>query len=289
MSKSIVYDGELFPADKRMIPVSSRGLMYGDGAFETFRIYQSRSFLFQQHLQRLKEALHFLSIAVPTALHGNILKKLIFELLKENQLLESDAIVRVQVWRSGERGYSPENKGTSHFSVTASKCPHSFEFPSLVTVSRKRIPSVSLPSQYKLSNSLNLILAAKEAEQMGGDDALMRTIEGYVSETTLANIFWVKKDRVYTPSADCDLLPGITRQAVIELINNSSHLSLEEGAYKSRHLIEADGIWITNSVREILPVAKVDGHGYNTNNPQFSRIQQDFIHFRNSHLKPLVM
>src|SRR5699024_4498907 len=108
----------------------------------------------------------------------------------------------------------------SHFSISASECPRNFKPPILATVETKRISADALPSIYKFSNGINYIIAANEAAEKGADDALMQTINGKISETTIANIFWIKDEKIFTPSTACDLMPGITRNAVINLAEN---------------------------------------------------------------------
>lgn len=284
-SRSIIFDGNLIPVDKPVAPAESRGLMYGDGIFETFRTYSGQIFLLEKHLTRLKAGLNTLDIPAPTDLQIDKLKPLVSELLEKNDL--SDAIIRVQAWRGGKRGYRPDSEARSHFSVTASPCPETFDPPKLVSVDRRRIPSEALPSDCKHSNGINYILAAREAEKKGGDDALMQTSDGWISETTIANIFWNKGDRVFTPSIDCDLLPGITRNIILDLIRQHDSLKLNEGTFELDHILDADSAWICNSVREILPVKQIDEHSLDVNHKAITELKRRFVRFRDDNLKPL--
>lgn len=283
----IVFDGNITPAEKPVVSGTSRGLMYGDGAFETFRIYEGRSFLLEEHLLRLQEALQVLGISAPPKVKSHHITALLHQLLQKKGLLDAHAIARLQVWRDGNRGYAVEENTGSHFSIIISEYSTSFEPPALATVESKRIPSVSLPSDYKLTNGINYILAAREATEYNADDALMETVEGYVSETTIANIFWFKENTVYTPSVTCDLIPGITRRIIINLIEQEEILQIEEGEYPLSHLLDADGVWISNSVRELLPVTMINETLFTDDHAIFEQLQQRFINFRNSNLKAL--
>lgn len=283
----IIFDGDLISADTAVAPADSRGLMYGDGIFDTLRIYSGQSFLLAEHLKRTLEGLEYLGIEAPENFTETGLKADIKQLLLKNDLNNKDAIVRIQLWREGGRGYTPPSDSGTHYTVTASQCPITFDEPTLVTVDQKRIPSESLPSKYKLTNGINYILAAREARQKGGDDALMLTTDGWISETTIANLFWRKGTEIFTPSEECDLLPGLTRGLIIDLIEQHDDLQVTEGRFSLDHLLQFDAVWISNSVRELLPVKAVDGEVMESRDPVFSEIKQRFESHRDAHLKPL--
>lgn len=286
-SSQIVFDGEIVEADTPIVPAISRGLMYGDGVFETLRIYKAQTLFLTEHLQRLSKGLDILGIPTPAGLEINNLRLLIFNLLEKQQLLQDDAIIRLQVWRDGSRGYLPDKQSQSHFTLTASACPDTFSHPHLVTVDRSRIPSGSLPADVKFTNGINYILASREAAEKGGDDALMTTINGSVSETTIANIFWVKDKTVFTPSVDCDILPGITRDIMIQLISDYENWELRTGQFMLEDLFGADAVWICNSVRELLPVKKVDSYLFNREHELLDELKTRLRKFKEANLQPL--
>ena len=263
-SKSyVLYDGRLIREKKAVLPLNSRGLMYGDGCFETMRTYEGKFFRLEEHLGRLQSAAQFLDLDYPEELRVRSARKLLGQLLKKNGFQDEDALVRVQLWRKGGRGYhytdsNRNEKENCHFAALASPLPDISESVRLATVDVRRIPDASLPSSFKLSNNLNYIMAAREAARKGADDALMLTVDGHVSETTIANIFWVRDRTVYTPSAKCDLLPGITRNIVMKLIGGVEGFDLKEGIYEPKHLHDAEAAWVCNSVREVVPVHGLD-------------------------------
>ncbi len=280
----IIFDGNMIPADEPIVPAVSRGLMYGDGVFETFRTYSGQTLFLQKHIDRLYQGLDILEISFRFDLIQ--LKKLILDLLSKNKLLTDDGIVRLQVWRDGQRGYHPDDNSEIHFSLTASACPVRFNMPNLVTVAQRRIPSESLPTNVKFTNSINYILAAREAAEKGGDEALMQTVDGHISETTIANIFWIRDDNIYTPSVKCDLIPGITRDIVLQIIDQKN-LEVKVGEFPPDHILKADSAFICNSVREILPVGRVDTHNFNNENELLIGLKERFIKYRDQNLKPL--
>jgi len=283
----ILFDGKFVRADESIVGSSSRGLMYGEGVFETFRTYSGHTFYLDDHLQRMQSGIDLLGMDCPKALSPENFRPLVYQLLDHLNLLHEDAVVRLQLWREGTRGYLPDSGSETHFMMTASPCPKAFDNPRLATVECRRIPNEALPSRHKFSNGINYILAARQADQQGADDALMETIDGFLSETTIANIFWAKGRQVFTPAENCDLLPGITRRIIIDIINQKPEWTLNEGAFERDALRDADVIWICNSVREMLTVRSVDQMEYSTDHPLFRELQRSFGKFKKEHLQLL--
>ena len=283
----IIFDGKVVPEDHPVVPVVSRGLMYGDGIFETFRTYEGQSFCLKEHLDRLHSGMRILGIDVNPKLQIGTLQKMVFRLLEKQQLLRRDAIVRLQVWRDGQRGYHPQEESITHFSIMASACPDEFLLPVLKTVNRKRIPSQSMPPDVKFTNGINYILAAQEAAKEGGDDALMQTVDGFISETTIANIFWIKDHKIFTPDKECDLIPGITRKVIMDIIRESNRWKIEVGKYLLDHILDADAVWLCNSVREVLPVKNINRQAYDVDHTAIQKLQTSYIQRCRSKKKPL--
>lgn len=284
----IIYDGKLRPAEEPVANATSRGLMYGDGLFETIRVYEGQTLFFENHVDRLAAGLHTLGMDIAQLPEPGKIRDQIRRLLRKNQLLNRDAIVRLQFWREGERGYNPQSSAVIRYTATASGCPDYRETSArLATVSTRRIPSESLPSGGKFTNGINYILAAQEAAAQDADDALMQTVDGWISETTIANIFWISRGQIYTPSTDCDLIPGITRQALIEIIGRHSTFKVREDRYSIETLYEAEAVGLCNSVREITAVLQVDDHEFSRDHPVLNELQQLYSDFRNQNLKAL--
>jgi branched-subunit amino acid aminotransferase/4-amino-4-deoxychorismate lyase len=283
----LIFDGKIAPAEQPLVPAVSRGLMYGDGVFDTLRTYKGKTFCLEDHLARLHAGMQTLGMDVHPDLKVGALKGQLWKLLAKQQLGNTDAIIRMQVWRDGPRGYHPQDDSDIHYLITASACPDNFSPPTLATVDRRRIPSQSMPSSAKFTNGINYILAAREAADKGGDDALMQTIDGFISETTIANIFWIKDNTVFTPDEECDLIPGITRKIILNMIEESDRRKYREGKYSLDHLMEADAVWICNSVREVLAVETIGHKTFEIDHPVIAELQDQYTALRRANAKPL--
>ena len=281
----VIYDSKLIRASEPAVPVESRGLMYGEGCFETLRSYKGAFFKAEEHLERLKQAAGFLGFHYPEELDSSSFKDLTAALLHKNSLSEEDAVIRIQIWSSGGRGYHVEKKPEIHYSILATPLPEFEPAITLATVDTRRIPTDSLPSKYKLTNNINYIAAARQAEQKGADDALMLTVDDKISETTIANLFWISGDTVYTPSEACDLLPGITRKTLIELIGKMESCDIKEGEYSIAEIYRAESVWVCNSLRHIIGVARIDDRDYDISHEVLYRLKAVFDEYVQSELK----
>ncbi len=294
---NIIENGTVRPASAVTLSPFSRLAMYGEGCFDTMRAYKGGFLRPEKHLERLQKGMDFLGLECPGELKSTASFTLLLKnLLDANDAFGHDVRLRIQVWADDDTpGYPPGNRqacfllkgsiistisgqtgkqsgstkredairenanrdsairenatrgfGTEHTPVT------------LVTSSYRRIPTNALPSTVKWSNGLNYILAARQACDHQADDTLMLTQDGYVSETTIANIFWKEGETVKTPSVDCDLLPGITRGLLITFLEEAG-FTIESGHFLPRELHQADMVWACNSIREWYPIKQLDG------------------------------
>ncbi len=259
-SNMLVYqDGELVPESEARISVFDRGFLYGDGVFETMRAYNGRIFRLDRHIQRLQQSAELIGLNIE--FESEHIADICNMLLKSNNLL--DAILRISITRGRSTGGIGIRK-TSQPSVIAFVRPP-MPLPdgayedgvSAQIVSVRRTPSYSIDTRVKSMNYLNLILARAEAEKAGAYEAILLNHEGHIAETSTANIFFSVDNRLLTPGLDCDILPGITRAAVLELASDIG-LHHEERKIAPSEILGFHECFITNSAVELLPVTEID-------------------------------
>ncbi|MBD3615935.1 MAG: aminotransferase class IV [Gracilimonas sp.] len=283
MSESlfIVLSGELVKANEASVSPLDRGLMYGDGCFETMRSYAGKFLEWVEHFNRLAAGLNYLGI--DPAFTSGELKAQVLKVLDENDLKDKECMVRIQCWRKGERGY----KTSSHemnWMIQASEIKPDALPLNLSLAETRCIPSEALQRKYKLSNGLNYIKAAQEAGKRLCDDSLMLTIDEKISETTSSNIFWIQSGNVFTPSEICDLLPGVTRNLVIDIIK-SLGITVQQGVYETDHIKGAEAVFCTNSLIEIREVLSLDDILFEINHPLVMQIKEGFEQHKVQKLK----
>lgn len=254
-----VYLNDRFvDSEDALVSVFDHGFLYGDGVYETLRAYDGRIFMLQQHLARLRRSARLIGLELP--IPEKDWPSLLDEALMRNSL--KDAYLRITVSRGeGEIGLDPRLCRRPTVVVVAKPFhpypPELFsEGVKLALVQVRRNLPAALPPRIKSLNFLNNILAKQEAVQAQAFDGLMLNFEGHLAECTTSNLFFVRNGRLCTPSVDCGILDGITRQVVL-LLARESGIPTEEGHYTAEALLEADECFVTNTSLEILPVREV--------------------------------
>ncbi|MBO6523960.1 MAG: aminotransferase class IV [Balneolaceae bacterium] len=282
MSNFVVYNGQLVHEEEVLISPINRGMMYGDGCFDTFRSYKAKFLSLEAHFERTKAAAEYLGIDVVFDFEGFKVK--ILELLEANELLNKDAMVRVQCWRGGSRGYRTNSSQGNWITHCTPYSP--VEAPiSLASVNTRAIPSEALDRRFKLSNGINYIIASREAFKKGADDALMLTTNGKVSETTIANLFWIKENTCFTPSLECDLFPGVTRSILIKELTEHNGVNVIEGQFTLEEIKKAEAVFATNSLREVVLVSSIDEVRFDSTHDSIEIVRRVYERFKKRNLK----
>ncbi|MFQ5893400.1 MAG: aminotransferase class IV [Nitrospinota bacterium] len=259
----IVYlNGDYVPAEEARISVFDRGFLYGDGIYETLRVYSGRVFKLEEHLSRLERSARMIRLALPLSRAG--VAEAIETCLKVNDL--SSALVRIGVSR-GEASSPGLDPALVVGPPTMVIVARPFEpYPEAMyeaglraaVVSVRRNPTEALNPTIKSTNFLNNILAKMEALEAGTDEAIMLNTDGHVAEGTTTNIFWVAGDTLCTPPLEAGILDGVTRSVTISLAEDLDYQVLEVLRGRSA-LEEAEEVFITSTSYEIMPVTTIDG------------------------------
>ena len=256
MASWVYVDGALVPGDQAAVSPLDRGLLYGYGLFETVRAYEGRCFRLGRHLERLMAGAERLALAA--ALDRDGLERAVYRTLEANGL--RDARVRLTVTAGvGERGLSPPLSGAATVIVVAEglAAPGRDEGVSAAIVGARR-NSASPLAGIKSLNYLEALVAHAQALAQGAQQAIMLNERGHVAEGSTSNIFLVSQGRLLTPAPACGILCGITREAVLEC---AADLGIEaaEVELPAEALFAADEVFLTSSIVELAPVARVDG------------------------------
>ncbi|MDH3504679.1 MAG: aminotransferase class IV [Nitrospirota bacterium] len=244
--------------EQALISVFDHGFLYGDGVYETLRVYQGRIFLLERHLARLRQSCALIGLTLP--IKDDAWEAILTEMLVRNGL--EDAGLRLTISRGeGELGIDPGLCARPTVVVMAKPLvPYPARMREqgvrLQLVSVRRNPQSAQSPQIKSLSFLNNILAKQEAVQAGAYDALMLNMDGHVTECTTSNVFFVANQRLHTPSVDCGILEGITREVVIKLARDLG-IEVEEGAYAAEDVLQADECFMTNTGLEVMAVSEI--------------------------------
>jgi len=251
-----------------VVSVFDHGFLYGDGVYETLRAYGRRIFMLAQHLARLQRSAHLIGLELP--IPEKDWPPLLNEAIQRNGLDEAD--LRSTGSRGeGDIGLDPAlcRRPTVVILALPFK-PYPVhllqEGVQLAIVPVRRNLAAALSPQIKSLNFLNNILAKREAVKAGAFDGLMLNAEGHLTECTASNVFFVQAGRLCTPSVDCGILDGITREVVI-LLAREQRIPVEAGRYTPESLRQAEECFLTNTTMEIMPVREVDGKPIGSGRP----------------------
>lgn len=253
----ILVNGLFRSVDEPAVKAGSRGLMYGDGCFETM-IYTGYGIAgIEPHLKRMQNGLEYLSMRVPD-ITGK--EKFIHELrllIQKNKLHGKPARIRLQVFRDNGVGYATSGDENVCWILQAKPLDQESKSIRLGLSDVRRIPSNAINPAYKLTNGINYIVAANNVKSRKWDDGIMLDQKGNVSETTCANLIWEKEGEWFTPSESCDILPGITRKFVIQWLKEND-VKVFEGEFLPNDIKNADALFVMNSVRLLQPVSQFE-------------------------------
>lgn len=258
MAEIVYLNGVLVPLSLANISPLDHGFLYGYGLFETMRAYNGIIFRLERHLDRLRQAAETLRLQSRLATFE--LEGACYHVLSTNEL--SDARLRLTV-SAGEGDIVPNPASCQSITVfiMARKLtpvsPEQYQKGYHAIVSSLRRNSQSPLSRLKTSCYLENVLARQEAKAAGVDEAVVLNEQGLVAEGNSSNIFSVHKGQLLTPSIDCGALPGIARQAVLEMAS-SLGIRATETELKPETLSEADEAFFTNSIIEIMPLTRLD-------------------------------
>ncbi|WP_078556529.1 aminodeoxychorismate lyase [Bacillus alkalicellulosilyticus] len=247
-------NGEVVEQKEATISVFEHGFMYGLGAFETFRIYKGHPFLLDDHFQRLRGSL--LELGIEWNESKEYIVQHVNDLLQANEL--EDAYVRWNVSAGvGPLGLQTESYHSPTTIVYMKELPQEAPITKKVRILQTKRNTPEGQHRLKSHHYLNNILGKRE---LGNDihmEGLFLTEKGHIAEGVVSNVFWVKDDVLYTPDIDTGILNGVTRQFVIELAKKEN-VFVKEGFFHENELKEADEVFITNSIQEIVPIISVD-------------------------------
>ena len=235
-----------------------RGFLLGDGLFETMRAYHGAVFRLDRHLDRLARGACVLGITMPPGIR-EVVESAMHELRAAGAL---DASVRLTLTRGvGAPGLAPDPRGTPTVTLALHPIPErpSPARPLTARIARARRNEHAATAGIKTLSYAEAVVALAEARAAGADDALLLDTAGHVAEGSASNVFAYVHDTLVTPPLSCGVLPGITREAVLELAA-ALGVATAERALAPGELAAAGEMFLTSSLRELAPVDRVDDH-----------------------------
>lgn len=241
----VCFNGDFFPADAPLLPVQNRSFKWGDGVFETMKVFRGKLLLEALHFERLAVSLRLLGIKAVESLEQQHLAAKILELCRLNNCLPS-ARVRLAVFRQddGSAGYSIE-------AIPLPETTNGWQEEGLEIVlypfARK---SMDAFANLKSANYLPYVLAQQYAAEKGVDNALVLNAQNFLCDSSKANIFLVRGKNIYTPALHQGCINGVMRRVVLEECKKLGYRLFQDEVEESA-LLAADEVFLTNAIQVI--------------------------------------
>ncbi len=278
MTDSICYlNGRFLPLREAKVSVLDRGFIFGDAVYEVIPVFGGGAFRLLEHLQRLRASLAAVSIVDPLPTHR--WTSIVEELIGLHG--EGDQTIYIQV----SRGVAPRDhvlnsavEPTVFLMSSPLKRSHDVEPITAVTIEDFRWHRCDIKTTSLIAN----VMARAHAASLGSQEAIYIR-DGFVTEAAACNVFIAKSGVVKTPPLTSEILSGVTRNLIVELLDGTDPSAREE-SISLHELMDADEVWLTSSSRELVPVIKIDEKqvGDGSIGPLFQRVKSVYQIYRES-------
>ena len=276
MGAFVNVNGKISSGEQAAISIFDHGFLYGEGVYETLRTYNGVPFLFDRHMQRLRESAALFLLDVPFS-DGEFLNRSLDTMKAAGLGRRSghsvdEAYIRILLTRGiGELTYDPAATPDPSLVIIVKPLPvpGDKDFQNgvkvcMVDVIRNHPQSVN--PIIKSNNLLNNAMCMQQAMRKGGVEGVFRNYRGELSECSQSNLFIVKNGVVRTPELNAGLLPGITRAFVFE-IGQGVGVKVEEALLRDDDLFNADEAFFTSTTKELMPIVQVDDRTIGSGKP----------------------
>src|SRR5919197_5782885 len=282
-TEKIWMNGEFVPWDEARIHVGAHGLHYGSGVFEGIRAYETENgtavFRLADHLKRLENSAKLLGMDLGYSVEE--LRGVCHQLIAVNGLPEC-YLRPIAFYGYGELGVSAVGNPVdvvimswpsgAYLGEEGQKTGIRAKISSWKRVGPNVIPHVSKATGIYL----NSMLAVMEANRAGYDEAILLTDDGFVADGSGENIFVVKDGTMYTPDLSASILPGITRDTIIQMAQDLGYTVIEKQLIRT-DLYLADEVFMCGTAAEVTPIREVDDQVIGAPGPVTLEIQAAYL------------
>lgn len=251
-----IYNDQFFHQHETVTTIDNRGLRYGDGLFETIRIYQGKILNEDFHFERFFNGMKTLEFDIPENFSPAFFRHAIKDLLQMN-CIEENARIRLMVFRNDGNIFDIE-KNFPNYIIEASALPQYIELNEaglVIDVFPTARKSCDIYSNLKSNNYLLPVMAARFAKKNGLDDVILLNAFERICESAIANVFIIKNNKIYTPPLSEGCVKGTMRRWMLEKFALKKYTVVEK-KLSVDSILNADEIFLTNSIRLVRWVQK---------------------------------
>ena len=248
MSLYILFNDEFFAADQAVIKASNRGFKFGDGLFESMRMYNGKLQFAEHHADRLKAGMKALKMEGYALFDEYFLRQKTSELSKKNKF-NGNVRFRLTVYRDGEGLYTPQSNKAGYLLEASPLEQPQYELNKkglIIDVYDEITKPINKLANYKTSNALVYVMAGLFQKQHRLDETLILNQNGFLCESMSSNVFVVYQKQIYTPALSEGCVAGVMRTVMLQ-IAKMHQLPLIEAQISPEILNEAQEVFVTNA------------------------------------------
>lgn len=259
----LLLNGKWVSPDAPELSLLNRSFKYGDGLFESMRVFEGRILFWEDHWERLLKGMEVLQFEWDSEGLKAVLENALVDFLKKNEV-HAHGRLRLHIYRAGGGAYQPIENQPFYLLEGYSIKDDPFVEPSHVSVTDYHELKLTFNklSSVKTANSLPYVLASLHAKKTGFDDTLMY-MGDWISEGSSSNIFIVKNKKVITPPLKHACLDGVMRKQIFHLCQELK-IPIQEKGIKSKDLIQAEEAFLTNAIRGITSISQYQDYIFDT-------------------------
>ncbi|TMI94966.1 MAG: 4-amino-4-deoxychorismate lyase [Bacteroidetes bacterium] len=250
MKKYFNYNGRFFADDKNVLSKDDRSYRYGDGVFETMKLINGNILLRDHHFERLFSGLEVLKFHIPVLFTKQKIEKEIKELGKKNEC-ERSARIRLSVSRGNGRLSDCDNKFSYLIECWPLEQKGFNENGLIIDIFPDARKSIDVFSNLKSANYLPYVMAAIWAKENRLNDVLILNQHDRICDSTIANVFWIKDNNIFTPPLSEGCVAGVMRKKILELATLNPDYLVQESVLTREILLQADEVFLTNAIAGI--------------------------------------
>lgn len=286
----VFLNGSFMPASEARISPMDRGFLFGDGIYEVIPSYQGRLVGFSPHMDRMQRGLAEIGILFDWS-HDRWLD-MIRQLLARNGNGDLGVYLHVSRGADSKRGHA----------FPAGVAPTVFAFTFAINPPPTGLPGTAKPIQVASANDLRWkrchikstallgnVLHHQQGISAGYQETILFNEQDELTEGSSCNAFIVKDGVISTPPLDQQILPGITRLLLLQILRRYSNFAVQERVIDKTEVLTADEVWLTSSSKELMPVVAIDGQPIGTGEvgPVWYQAQQLFATHKFAQPEPL--
>ena len=256
----VFLNGQFMPLSEAKISPMDRGFLFGDGIYEVVPSHDEKLVGFGFHIQRMQNGLD--AIGIKLDMDADAWRNIAQTLIEKNGKGNLGLYFHVSRGADTKRYHAyPEH-------IQATVFAYAFSIPQAPIADKQRVKQYKATShedlrwkrcQIKSTSLLGNVMHFQQGQEAGVHETILYNQRNELTEASACNVFIVKNEVVITPLLDNQLLPGITRNMLLDILRKDGTLHVQERMISMSEVKTADELWLTSSSKEIAPVVELDG------------------------------